>query len=412
LASLSKLRFGCLQAEQRRPSIEPSCGFSAFILDRIGARPARVGSRRFNSIDASRRIEGSRKTADAHGALPLGSVDRPCREWGRPQPEDGRYDLHGAHGDKPDRDHHYDAEPYPPPTQADAALLFVVVGVAVHGPLDRRHKRFCQCARRGSMAEAFLGGQVAIVTGGGKGIGRAIALELAGRGARVVVSGREERALGETVGEIAHAGGQARHLAGDVRDEAHVCALVARATETWGRLDIVVANAGRTATARLGEGASSSEARSVMETNLFGTYYLFDAALVALGSPGRLVAISSVLGKFGAAGQGAYCASKAGLHGLVRAVALEVASRQITCNAVCPGWVDTAMARSRLSSMAASAKMPVEDVVRAAGDEVPIGRFVQPEEVARFVAFLCSPAASAITGQALSICGGSTAFAG
>jgi NAD(P)-dependent dehydrogenase (short-subunit alcohol dehydrogenase family) len=188
--------------------------------------------------------------------------------------------------------------------------------------------------------------------------------------------------------------------------------LVARATETWGRLDIVVANAGQTATARLGEGASSSEARGVMETNLFGTYYLFDAALVALGSPGRLVAISSVLGKFGAAGQGAYCASKAGLHGLVRAVALEVASRQITCNAVCPGWVDTEMARSRLFSMAASAERPLEEVVRAAGDAVPIGRFVQPEEVARFVAFLCSPAASAITGQALSICGGATAFAG
>jgi 3-oxoacyl-[acyl-carrier protein] reductase len=261
------------------------------------------------------------------------------------------------------------------------------------------------------MAEAFLEGQVAIITGGGRGIGRAVALELAGRGARVVLSGRHERALGEVVGEIAHAGGQARHLAGDVRDEAHGRALVARATETWGRLDIVVANAGQTAEARLG-GGSGSEARGVMETNLFGTYYVFDAALVALRSPGRLVAISSVLGKFGAAGQAAYCASKAGIHGLVRAVALEVGQRQITCNAVCPGWVDTEMARGRLASMAASAGKPVEEVVRAARDEVPIGRFVDAEEVARFVAFLCSPAGSAITGQALSICGGSTVFAG
>lgn len=261
------------------------------------------------------------------------------------------------------------------------------------------------------MAEAFLQGQVAIITGGGRGIGRAVALELAGRGARVVVSGRDERALGEVVGEIAHAGGQARHLAGDVRDDAHGRALVARATETWGRLDIVVANAGQTAEARLGAG-KGSEARSVMETNLFGTYSLFDAALAALSSPGRLVAMSSVLGKFGAAGQAAYCASKAGIHGLVRAVALEVGERQITCNAVCPGWVDTEMARGRLASMAEIAGKPFEETLRAARDAVPIGRFVDAEEVARFVAFLCSSAASAITGQALSICGGSTVFAG
>jgi NAD(P)-dependent dehydrogenase (short-subunit alcohol dehydrogenase family) len=262
------------------------------------------------------------------------------------------------------------------------------------------------------MAEPFLSGQVAVVTGGGKGIGRAIALELAGRGARVLLAGRQERALGEVVGEIAHGGGQARHVAGDVRDEAYLRALISRATDTWGRLDIVVANAGQTTSARLGEGAGASEARSVMETNLFGTYFLFDAALRVLGGPGRLLAISSVLGKFGAAGQAAYCASKAGLHGLVRAVALEVGPRQITCNAVCPGWVDTEMARARLGIMAQGAGKTAEAATRDAVNEVPIGRFVDAEEVARFVSFLCSPAGSAITGQALSICGGSTVFAG
>jgi len=262
------------------------------------------------------------------------------------------------------------------------------------------------------MAEPSLAGQVAIVTGGGKGIGRAIALELAGRGASVIISGREERALGEVVGEIAHAGGRARHLAGDVRDEAHALALVARGIAEWGRLDIVVANAGRTMTSPLGKGAAGSKARGVVETNLLGPYYLFDAALAVLASPGRLVAISSVLGKFGAAGQAAYCASKAGLHGLVRAVAVEVGPRQVTCNAVCPGWVDTEMARGRLASIASSAGQPLEEVEREAARELPIGRFVEPEEVARFVAFLCSAAGSAITGQALSICGGSTVFAG
>src|SRR5580658_313806 len=104
------------------------------------------------------------------------------------------------------------------------------------------------------MAEPFLSGQVAVVTGGGKGIGRAIALELAGRGARVLVAGRQERALGEVVGEIAHGGGQARHIAGDVRDEAYLQTLISRATDTWGRIDLGGANGGQTTSARLGEG--------------------------------------------------------------------------------------------------------------------------------------------------------------
>jgi len=128
--------------------------------------------------------------------------------------------------------------------------------------------------------------------------------------------------------------------------------------------------------------------------------------------PGRLVAISSVLGKFGASGQAAYCASKAGLHGLVRAVAIEVGARAITCNAVCPGWVDTEMARARIADLAAEAGTSYEQGRQAARDALPLRRFVEPEEVARFVSFLCSPAADAITGQALSICSGTTTFAG
>jgi 3-hydroxybutyrate dehydrogenase len=262
------------------------------------------------------------------------------------------------------------------------------------------------------MAHRFLAEQVAIVTGGGKGIGRAIALELAGRGASVLVAGRDEQALGEVVGEIAHAGGQARHMTGDVRDASHARGLVARAAEMWGGLDIVVANAGKAGAGRLGQGAGESDARAVIETNLLGAYYVFDAALAVLRTRGRLVAISSVLGKFGAAGQAAYCASKAGLHGLVRAVALEAGARQITCNAVCPGWVDTEMARNRLATLAAQEGKALDVTVREAREALPIGRFVEPEEVGRFVAFLCSPEANAITGQALSICGGATPFAG
>ncbi len=261
------------------------------------------------------------------------------------------------------------------------------------------------------IGERPLEGQVALVTGGGKGIGRAIALELAGRGARVLVTGRDERALGETVGEVAHAGGQARHLVGDVRDERHVRAAVAHATNTWGRLHVVVANAGVTGRTRMGDG-SWALARAILETNLFSTFVLFDAALAVMEGPGRLVAVSSVLGKFGAPGQSAYCASKAGLHGLVRATAIEVGPRGITCNAICPGWVDTEMARARLADLAEQEGRPLEAVIRDARKAVPIERFVEPEEVARLVATLCSRTGDAITGQAISICGGSTTFAG
>ena len=257
-----------------------------------------------------------------------------------------------------------------------------------------------------------LEGQVALVTGGGKGIGRAIALDLAARGVRVVVTGRDERALGETIGELSHAGGQGRHLAGDVRDATHLQAAVARATQTWGRLDIVVANAGVTGATPMGDPAGLARARAILETNLLGAYLTFDAAVPALGGSGRLIAISSVLGKFGARGQAAYSASKAGLHGLVRSLAVELGPRGITCNAICPGWVETEMARARIAELAAESGKSVEATRSDAEHAIPLGRFVEDTEIASTVAFLCSPAAAAISGQALSVCGGVTNFAG
>jgi NAD(P)-dependent dehydrogenase (short-subunit alcohol dehydrogenase family) len=266
-----------------------------------------------------------------------------------------------------------------------------------------------QASQPGQLA---LEGQVALVTGGGKGIGQAISLALAARGARVVVTGRSERELGEVVGEIVHAGGQARHLAGDVRDPAHARAATARAIDTWGRLDLVVANAGISGSVAMGEAGGAERAKAMLDTNLLGAYLTFDAALAVMRGPGRLVATSSVLGKFGVAGQAAYCASKAGLHGLVRAVAAEVGARGITCNAVCPGWVDTSMARARFQELADEAKTTYDAAREAASKSAPLGRFIEAEEVAEVVVFLCSRGAEAITGQAISICGGATLFAG
>lgn len=342
---------------------------------------------------------------------------------GGAETEDGRNDLIRARSDEKGGHDDDDAKAEAPARQASPAhprqfAELAEFALVTHGSVHRRPELQCQCARhRKVKTDRSLDGRVAVITGGGKGIGRAIALELAARGARVVVTGRDEAALGEAVGEIAHGGGQARHVAGDVRDDTHLRAAVARAVETWGTIDIAVANAGispSTPLARTGAKGTSSvaTARAIIETNLLGAYGLFDAALSAMGGPGRLIAVSSVLGKFGVAGQSAYCASKAGLHGLVRAIALEVGPRGVTCNAVCPGWVETAMAQARLEEMAHRSGSPVDETREAARQALPLGRFVEPEEVARFVAFLCSKDADAITGQALSICAGSTPFAG
>lgn len=255
-----------------------------------------------------------------------------------------------------------------------------------------------------------LEGQVALVTGGGKGVGRGIALALSARGVRVVVTGRDEKALADTVGTIAASGGKARHVVGDVRDVAHLEAAVGRAIEVFGRLDIAIANAGQSGRVALGDDLARAE--SIVTTNLLGAYYTFHAAAPRMTGPGRLLATSSVLGKFGVPGYAAYCASKAGILGLVRATAHEVAARKITCNAIVPGWVDTDMSDAGIAEIAAARDVSRAQAKADALAAFPLGRFLEPAEVGELVVFLCSAAAAGITGQAISICGGATAFGG
>lgn len=252
-----------------------------------------------------------------------------------------------------------------------------------------------------------LEGKTAWVTGGGKGIGRAVALELAAQGARVLITGRDERALGETVGEITNGGGKARHLVADVRDEASATACVEKAIQAFGSLDFVVANAG--VSGHLGIDQDIARAKEILDVNLFGTYVTFAAASRAMKGPGRMLAVSSVLGVFGVPGYAAYCASKAGLLGMVRALALELAPKQITCNALVPGWVDTDMADKGLGEIARATGRSVDEVRIAEARDVPIGRFLVPSEVADLAAFVLSNSGAGITGQALHICGGATA---
>lgn len=256
-----------------------------------------------------------------------------------------------------------------------------------------------------------LRGKVAWVTGAGRGIGRSIALELAGRGARVLVTGRSERPLGEVVGEIAFQGGAARHAVADVRDPVALEAAVSKAVELWGALDIVVANAGLGGPSAL-DADDPAHSLAILDTNLTGTFHTFRTAARVMKGPGRLIAVSSVLAKFGVPEYTAYCASKAGVLGMVRAAAHELGPRKITVNAVCPGWVDTEMAAEGIAAMAARTSVSAAQAKAEACERFPLGRFLDPEEIARFVAFLAGPDADGITGQALSICGGSTAFGG
>jgi len=237
--------------------------------------------------------------------------------------------------------------------------------------------------------------KIAIVTGASRGIGRAIAERLASGGAAVVCVARESNAQA-TVDAILAAGGKASMVGADVTDREAVDRLVKDTVEKHGRLDIVVSNAGITRD-QLMLRMKQAEWDEVIATNLTAAFTLCQAALKPMirQRAGRIVAVGSVVGQMGNAGQANYAASKAGLIGFCKALAREVASRQVTVNVVAPGFVDTDMTRA----IAANAKVDW-------ATQIPLGRLGTPADVAAAVGFLASDEASYITGQVLAVNGG------
>ncbi len=241
-----------------------------------------------------------------------------------------------------------------------------------------------------------LSGRVALVTGASQGIGRACALKLARSGATLALAARSQEKLQELVAQIDGAGGKAAAFSLDVTDEEQIKSIFKAVLAQFGKIDILVNNAGITRD-QLVMRMKRADWDSVLNTNLTSAYLCTQQAISAMLKQrwGRIINITSIFGQMGQAGQANYAASKAGLIGLTMAIAREVGSRSITCNAVAPGFIDTAMT-SGLN----------EDLKQNAVKMIPLGRVGSPEDVASAVAFLASEEASYITGHVLNVNGG------
>lgn len=254
-----------------------------------------------------------------------------------------------------------------------------------------------------------LEGRRAFITGGGRGIGRAIALRFADEGADVAVAARTRAEIESAAAEAERKGGRALAIVCDAGDPREVEDAIRRAERELGGVDVLVANAGALLHAPIQE-TTNALWEEMMRVNLNGAFYAFRAAvpgMIARGW-GRLIAVSSVSGKIGGANRSAYHAAKHGVLGLARSVALEVADKGVTVNAICPGFVDTAMIAGSREEFAryAGAGESGEAAMRRVRGEVPMRRFLAPGEVAAMAAYLASEEAGGVTGQAYTIsCG-------
>jgi len=241
-----------------------------------------------------------------------------------------------------------------------------------------------------------LEGRIAFVTGASQGIGRACAIRLAAQGAKVALAARNTDKLQQVESAIASEGGEAASFAMDVAQEEQIKSAVKGAQERFGKVDILVNNAGITRD-QLVMRMKRADWNAVLDTNLTGPYLCIQAVIGSMLKQrwGRIINISSIFGQTGQTGQANYSASKAGLIGLTMAVAREVASRNITVNAVAPGWIETAMTEAL-----------TPDLKETMAKTIPLGRACTDQEIAHAVCFLASPDAGYITGHVLNVNGG------
>ena len=241
-----------------------------------------------------------------------------------------------------------------------------------------------------------------LITGGSRGIGRACALHLArAEAAHLVLLGRDGEALADTSKAVRAAGGTAAVFVANVTDRTRL----AEVAQDLGPLDGLVAAAGISGMTPV-DSPSDAFFDEILATDLTGPWNTVRAFLPKLGSGGRIVLVSSVLGRFGVPGYGAYCAAKHGLLGLAKALALELIDRGIVVNAVAPGWVDTDMAKTGIRQIATATRQTEAEFRAKAEAAVPVKRFFQPEEIAHGIAWLLDPANTMQVGQCLNLDGG------
>jgi len=247
-----------------------------------------------------------------------------------------------------------------------------------------------------------LKGRVSFVTGASRGLGEAIGSRFAQEGAPLVLAARDVEACERHAEELRARGHEALAVRCDVVDGASVSRAVALAVERFGRIDVLVNNAGLGGATPLDDpNPDDSRWDAILATNLSGAFRVTRAAAPHIARGGRVLNMSSVLGRFGVAGFSAYAASKHGIIGLTRSLALELAPRGITVNAICPGWVETEMAREGFR------RFGTEEEGRAAAAKMaPLGRVLEPEEIAGLAVYLASDEARSVTGQAIVIDGG------
>ena len=248
-----------------------------------------------------------------------------------------------------------------------------------------------------------LDGSHALITGGGTGIGAAVAARLAESGARVTVAGRRPEPLQRVADGLA----EAQAVPFDVTEEEEVEVGISTAAERFGPVDILVNNAGAAESSPF-DRTTLATWRAMLEVNLTGVFLVSRAVLPTMVERrrGRIVSIASTAGLKGYAYVAAYCAAKHGVIGMTRSLALEVARKGVTVNAVCPGYTETDLLSGSVASITASTGMAEDEARARLVESNPQGRFVTPGEVAEVVAWLAGPGAGAITGQAIAVAGG------